>query len=168
MSKKKARLIICSNIHFNQYFNLYLHKKPLINKLNKLKEINTYYNLNNETNYRESLQYQIIQSYSIYINNYKNMYKINSIVNVYLKKYFSNLLHYGNININLDFEKNSKKNIYYNFYINKLNITSSINYKYKSTSNYFIKKNRTVYNEIQNENKLLSRKVNINKYQILI
>lgn len=168
MSKKKARLIMSNNVYFNQYFNLYLHKKPLINKLNKLKEISTYYNLNNDTNYRESLQYQVIQSYSVYINNYKNVNKINSVLNIYLKKYYNNLLHYGNININLDFKRNLKKKVYYNFYINKLNTVNSLNYKYKSTSNYFIKKNKIVYSEIQDENKLLSRKGNINKYQILI
>lgn len=168
MSKKKARLISCNNVYFNQYFNLYLHKQPLINKLNRLKETYINYRLNNETNNRESLQYLIIQSYSIYLNNYKNIYKINNTVNIYLKKYYTNLLHYGNININLNCKKYNKYHIiYHNIIINKLK-ENNINYLYKNTSSYFLKNNTVAYNEIQNENKLLGRKVNINKYQALL
>ena len=171
MSKKKARLIICSNVDYNQYFNLYLHKKPLVNKFNKLKETLLYNRLNNDVINCESLQYSILQSHSIFLNNFKNRHRVNNVLSIYLKKYYSNILHYGNINIDGYYKRNiiinKSYNLYHNFYIGKLNY-SNINYKYKSTSNYFINRNTIFYSEIQNENKLLNRKVNISKYQILI
>ena len=101
MSKKKARLILCSNINFNQYFNLYLHKKPLINKFNKTKETFSYNKLIRETTNCESLQYSILQSCSLYLNNYKYSYRINPVLGIYLTKYYNNLFHFGNINLDI-------------------------------------------------------------------
>ena len=164
-------MILCNNINFNQYFNLYLHKKPLINKFNKSKETFLYNIANKITMSGESLQYSILQGHSLCLNNYNNIFRINSVISIYLKKYHTSLLHYGNINMDLNYKRNIVNyKLYYNYYIPILNnkCYSGINYTYKSTSNYFNKKNVTVYNEIQNENKLLNRKTNISKYQTLI
>ena len=170
MSKKKARLILCSNINFNQYFNLYLHKKPLINKFTKKKETLLYNKLDSEITNCESLQYSILQSCSLYSNNYTNIYKINNVLSIYLKKYYTSLLHYNNITLSIKKNVCYYNNLYFNFYTNILNknFKKPLLYIYKNTSRYYNTKNNVTYNEIQNENKLLTRKVNIYKYKKLI
>lgn len=165
MSKKKARLFTCSNVFFNQYFNLYLHKNPIVNNNLKIKE-NVYYSKiqNNESN-RESLQYSLIQNYPIYLNNKKNLMTINSTLNLYLKKYFNNI----KFIINMDkilYKRNLVSNkIYFNTYNKYLTINNNINFFYKGTSKYYRNKNFIIYNEKQDENKLLNRKSNINRLQ---
>lgn len=167
MSKKKARLITCSNIFYNQYLNLYLHKKPLINNSLKLKQSVVYLNSYSSEYNRESLQYSLLPSHNIYLNNKIVMIQINSILPLYLKKFFNKIVYVMNLNFKRNINIQKKKRIYFNFNKIKLQL-HNLNPYYKSTSKYYNNRNKNIlYNEIQNENKLLNRKLNINKLQLL-
>ena len=168
MSKKKARLIHCNNFTITQFYNLYLNNKPIVNSKFKIKLENHYYSKNYDSLNYNSLKYTILQSNFSNLNSSIKNFTIYNSQSMYFKKYFNNLIN-NHINFRINFMVINilfAKNIIYKNIIFKKQI-NIIRWFYKRQSKRFIRKYKIYYDEKQNENKLIMRKLNIYKnYEI--
>ena len=163
MSTKKSRLIHYNNINYNQYWNTYLYKKPLVNNYLKSKDnivfLNTWY----EKKDNESLLYSTLNSSSVYLNSHMHINRIYNVFPIFLKKYFNNPSNFKtysyNIKININY-----KNIFYNHFLTIKPKKYRLSSLYKKITYTFKKRGRISYKELQNENKFLNRKVNLHKF----
>ena len=109
MNIKKNRLILCNNFYLNQYYNLYINNKTILN--NKLNQKNTNLLIISINNIN-LLKYTIIKKHNIFINNNKNILNIN---NLYLKKYYT-FITLNNYNITNNYNKCiNKANYFFSF-----------------------------------------------------
>jgi len=169
MSKKKARLVLCNNIYFTQYFNVYTHNKPIVNKLSKkynVQDVSKYY----EGLINKSLQYSVLHSHFQCLSIYKKNHFIYNVEPVYFKKYFLGIKNISKQYYTKLFIVNKYTKNYYNAYymfMSALNNESNMKWFYVKKTRY-INKKTIRYTEKQNQNKLIMRKNSLKKLQSLL